>query len=192
MLLVALVLAVPVVVVANPVDQIWIPGLYDDADTDQMVLQAMSPESLLGTAIPVVWCLLSSIAVVWSSRSRCMGAVKSGLVARAPPHLCGAPTRLFSLDARRAEGAGLAILTIQRTSFLPRFLHSSDSESDEVAVDDEGQSRQQASPLIPHRFLPPGTRLVTSQPVERLIRFAQCDRRSTQGLLSEQHPQNLP
>jgi hypothetical protein len=125
LLLVALVLAAPVMVAANPVDQIWIPGLYDDADTDQLVTQAMSPESWLGAAIPILPCVLSSTATAWSSRSECRVADRRAPGARAPPLLRATPVRLFPLDARHTQSARLALLTLRRSSFLPCVLRSS-------------------------------------------------------------------
>jgi hypothetical protein len=38
-MLATLVLAIPVIVAANPVDPTWILGLYDDADSDQLITQ---------------------------------------------------------------------------------------------------------------------------------------------------------
>ena len=46
-----LILAIPVIVTANPLDPNWQPGWYDDGDTDQLVTQTMSPESMVGLAV---------------------------------------------------------------------------------------------------------------------------------------------
>ena len=54
-----LLLAVPVVVATNPIDQTWQVGWYDNADTDPLVVQMLSPEGLLGIAT-VVMVVLSS------------------------------------------------------------------------------------------------------------------------------------
>jgi hypothetical protein len=104
LLLVILALAVPVIVAANPVDPTWVPGVYDDADPDQLVSQALSPESWLSAALPVILCLLTTIAPVWLSRQGRSGADRSEQVARAPPGLAGtSTTRIFSIDPRCTE-----------------------------------------------------------------------------------------
>jgi len=57
-LLAIVTLAGPVLVAANPVDPTWQPGLYDDADTDQLVVQTLSPEGMIGVAALMLVCLL--------------------------------------------------------------------------------------------------------------------------------------
>ena len=54
-----LVLVVPIHVTANPIDPTWQPGLYDDADTDQLVTQTLSPDAMIGLAVLVLACLVS-------------------------------------------------------------------------------------------------------------------------------------
>src|SRR5262249_46868883 len=56
-LFLTLVLAVPVILFANPIDPTWKPGWYDDADADQLVLQTLSPESMVGLAVLVLFIL---------------------------------------------------------------------------------------------------------------------------------------
>ena len=56
--LVILTLAVPVLVAANPVDPTWQPGIYDDGDTDQLVVQTLSPEGMIGLAALMLACFL--------------------------------------------------------------------------------------------------------------------------------------
>jgi hypothetical protein len=46
-----LVLAIPVIMAANPIDPGWQAGWYDDGDTDQLVTQTLSPESMIGLAV---------------------------------------------------------------------------------------------------------------------------------------------
>jgi hypothetical protein len=86
-LLTALALAVPVMVAANPVDPTWLPGLYDDADTDQLVSKTLSPENWVGAALPTILCLLSGPILAWSSYSGYQDAGWSEAVARGPPRL---------------------------------------------------------------------------------------------------------
>jgi hypothetical protein len=69
-LLVILALAIPVIVAANPSDPIWRPGLYDDADTDHLVRNVVSPESLIGVSVLGIVCLLTSLLVVRRTAAR--------------------------------------------------------------------------------------------------------------------------
>jgi len=52
-----LMLVIPLIAAVNSVDPTWILGLYDDADSDQLITQAMSPESMIGLAASLVLCL---------------------------------------------------------------------------------------------------------------------------------------
>jgi hypothetical protein len=143
--LVALTLAVPGIVAANPVDQIWIPGLYDDADPDQLVSQALSPESWLGAAIPVILCILATVALAWPKRPGWWRADRNEQVARAPPGV-RASTCVFSADLRSAERGPLAHLTVRRSSSLRRFRRASTSGIDTAGVG-EGDRGSPASIL---------------------------------------------
>jgi hypothetical protein len=120
-----LALAVPVIVATNPVDPTWLPGLYDDADSDQLVSQALSPESWLGAAIPIILCVLSTIAVAWSRRLGWRRADRTEQVARAPPDPPAASTRVLSADLRSAGRAPPTHLLLRRSPSLRR-LHLSD------------------------------------------------------------------
>src|SRR5262245_56748591 len=53
-LFLALILAVPLIVAANPVDASGQQGWYDDEDADRLVTQSMSPESMMGIATLVL------------------------------------------------------------------------------------------------------------------------------------------
>ena len=80
-----LVLTIPVIGAANPVDPIWLPGLYDDADTDHLVAQTMSPEAVIGLAVLVMACRRSSSTLA-GPRAHGRGTVAGGeLAARGPP-----------------------------------------------------------------------------------------------------------
>jgi len=148
-LLVILVLAIPVMVAANPIDPTWLAGFYDDADPDQLVSQALSPESWLSAALPVILCLLTTIAPVWLSRRGRRGADRSEQVARAPPGLAGtSTTRMFSIDPRYTERARLAHLTLRRSSSLRRFRRASTSGIDTAGVE-EGEQGSPASSILP-------------------------------------------
>jgi hypothetical protein len=114
MLLVALALGVPVIVAANPVDSTWLPGLYDDADTDQLVTQTMSPEAWIGLTVLVIVYCLSSRTIVGPNALWSRTAARGGLSARAPPRLPDTSARVFALDLRYAEHVRLAQLLIQR------------------------------------------------------------------------------
>jgi len=114
-------LALANVVAANPVDPPWIPGLYDDADPDQLVSQALSSESWLGPSIPAILCVLSTIVLAWSRRLEWRRAARNQQVARAPPGLPAASMGVFSADMRSAERAPLAHLIVRRSSSLRRF-----------------------------------------------------------------------
>jgi hypothetical protein len=82
-LLMVLVLAIPIILVANPID-LTQPGWYDDADTDQL-MQAMSPDSLAGLAVLVL--------AVFSVRGRLVISVgqKHGVTSRQEPVPRGPP-----------------------------------------------------------------------------------------------------
>jgi hypothetical protein len=133
--LAALALAVPLIVAANPVDQTWIPGLYDEADTDQLVSHAISPESWLSVALPVVLCLFASIALARSSRRTYNGAHRSESVARPPPDRAGSLRRGSSFRLDNGKRTSLAVpLYLQR---------SAQGESDPCGDDDDQGRRQQ-------------------------------------------------
>jgi|SRR6516164_7126400 len=51
-----LVLGIPVLVAANPIDPFWQPGFYDDADPDQLVTHALSAESVDPPGHPMESC----------------------------------------------------------------------------------------------------------------------------------------
>jgi hypothetical protein len=141
-----LALAVPVIVATNPVDPTWLPGLYDDADSDQLVSQALSPESWLGAAIPIILCVLSTIALAWSRRLGWRRADRTEQVARAPPGLAAASTRVVSADLRSAERAPLAHLTVRLSSSLRRLRRASTSGIDTACIE-EGENGAPASIL---------------------------------------------
>jgi hypothetical protein len=142
--LVALALAIPVIVATNPVDPTLLPGLYDDADPDQLVSHALSPESWLDAAIPVILCVLSTIAFAWSRRLEWRHPDRRDQVARAPPGLPALSARVFSVDLRSAGRALLAHLTIRRSSSLRRFRHTSTSGIDTTGIE-EGEKGSPAS-----------------------------------------------
>jgi len=142
--LVALALAIPVIVATNPVDPTLLPGLYDDADPDQLVSHALSPESWLDAAIPVILCVLSTIAFAWSRRLEWRHPDRRDQVARAPPGLPALSARVFSVDLRSAGRALLAHLTIRRSSSLRRFRHTSTSGIDTTGIE-EGAKGSPAS-----------------------------------------------
>ena len=54
--LLSLFLTIPVIAAVNPIDPVWEPGLYDDADTDQLVTQTSSLEGMIGLALLVLAC----------------------------------------------------------------------------------------------------------------------------------------
>lgn len=95
--LLVLALAVPVIVATNPVDSTWLGGLYDDADSDQLISHALSPESWLDAAMPVVLCVLSTIALAWSRRLGWRRTGRAEQVARAPP------SRVLRNERKRAS-----------------------------------------------------------------------------------------
>jgi hypothetical protein len=59
-----LVLMIPVFVAVNPVDPAWQPGWCDDGDTDQLVTQTMSPESMIGLAVLALACFSPSAGLL--------------------------------------------------------------------------------------------------------------------------------
>src|SRR5262245_35647199 len=63
-LLLALVLMIPVLVAVNPVDPVWQAGWYDGGDTDQLVTQTMSPESMIGLAVLALACFSTSAGLL--------------------------------------------------------------------------------------------------------------------------------
>jgi hypothetical protein len=175
--LVALVLAVPVIVAANPVDPTWLPGFYDDADPEQLVSQALSPESWLGATIPVVLCVLSTIALAWSRRLGWRRADRTEQVARAPPGLPAVSTRVVSADRRSVERAPLAHLIVRRSSSLLRLRRASTSGIDTAGIE-EGEKGSPAS--IPRSSLS-GTDKALDEPMRRglfLSRPSTCERPS--------------
>jgi hypothetical protein len=82
-----LVLALPIIVVANQVDPTWIPGLYDDADTDDLVLQIMSPEAMLLLDVIVLVWLMSSMYLAARVAGERAGIESPQPVPRGPPGL---------------------------------------------------------------------------------------------------------
>jgi hypothetical protein len=54
LMLAVLVLTIPILVAANPVDLTWQHGWHDDADTDDLVTQTLSPDSLIVLAVLVL------------------------------------------------------------------------------------------------------------------------------------------
>ena len=83
--LVILTLAVPVLVAASPVDPTWQLGIYDDGDTDQLVVQTLSPEGMIGVAALMLACFLLHPTLIEPSvpcRQRVSG---EGADARGPP-----------------------------------------------------------------------------------------------------------
>lgn len=139
LLLAALVLVAPIVVAANPADPSWIPGFYDDADSDQLTSQAMTPESLLGADLPILLCLVFTAAAVWPRRSVCRVAVRRVFGARGPPVPCGVPASAFS--ARRL-GHSPACLSIQHASCRSRGGRPLVRGSDTAALEDAIPSHQ--------------------------------------------------
>jgi hypothetical protein len=59
LVLVALLLAIPVLGLANPIDPAWVRGFYDDADTDAVVLQVTSSEGMTWTPLLLLAFFLS-------------------------------------------------------------------------------------------------------------------------------------
>jgi hypothetical protein len=51
---VLLLLALPLLAWANPCDPAWIPGVYDDADYDELVSAASSPDGTLNAPVLLV------------------------------------------------------------------------------------------------------------------------------------------
>jgi hypothetical protein len=91
LVLVMLTLAVPVIVAANPADPTWCAGLYDEADTDQLMTQTMSPDGCIGPTVLIIACLLATTAVVSRRRPRRAAWGESHIQARAPPACLRAP-----------------------------------------------------------------------------------------------------
>jgi hypothetical protein len=85
MLFLILLLAVPVIVAANPIDPSWQPGLYDGADTDQLVTQTLSPEGMIGLGVLVLACLCHALARSTKSRTTTTFRSRQEPVPRAPP-----------------------------------------------------------------------------------------------------------
>jgi hypothetical protein len=80
-----LVLVVPIHVAANPIDSARQPGLYDDADTDQLVTQTLSPDAMIGLAVLVLVCLVSRTSPVDEAESEHDVRSRREPVPRAPP-----------------------------------------------------------------------------------------------------------
>ena len=57
--LVSLILAIPVITTANPTDPSWRPGLYDEADSDQLITQILSADAMIGLTMLMLACLVS-------------------------------------------------------------------------------------------------------------------------------------
>ena len=86
-LLIVLILIVPLMGIANPIDPPWSGGWYDNADADQLMSKTMSPEGMAGLAI-VAFAYMRSRAVESArsaSRRRLELCDRTG--ARGPPHV---------------------------------------------------------------------------------------------------------
>jgi hypothetical protein len=59
--LLGLILVLPIIVAMNPIDSCWQLGLYDEADTDQLVTQTSSPEGMIGLAVLVLVRLIARV-----------------------------------------------------------------------------------------------------------------------------------
>jgi hypothetical protein len=80
-----LVLAVPIHVAANPIDPTWQPGLYDDADADQLVTRTLSPEGIIGLGVLVLACPVSRACPVDEIVNEYEIRSRQEPVPRAPP-----------------------------------------------------------------------------------------------------------
>jgi hypothetical protein len=78
-------LAVPMIVAANPVDATWQVGWYDDGDTDRLVTQTMSPESMAGLAVLVLVCLSAHARLIIRIRRKHSVHSSREPVPRGPP-----------------------------------------------------------------------------------------------------------
>ena len=137
MVLVAFVLAIPVIVAANPVDRTWLPGFYDDADTDQLVTQTMSPEALIGLTALVIVRFFSSGTIAGLNTPWHRTAARGGLGARAPPSVAAMSMRGSFFGLHRLQCVRLAHLRVRKSPSWPRDSRPSASGGDE-SVADEG------------------------------------------------------
>ena len=118
-LLVVLLLTMPIIAAANPVDPTWISGFYDDADTDQLVTQMMSPEGLVGLLIISLLCVFSSARAVDWSPSWIWSEPSGSLGARGPPDLTVKPNARRSsvfVSSNGRRGIGPASLVSRHRS----------------------------------------------------------------------------
>lgn len=85
LVLLALVLAVPVIGAANPIDLLWCAGWYDDADADQLVAKSMSPEGGVGPTALTPVCLHPCAVLVAGAVGWTRPEVHGSIGARGPP-----------------------------------------------------------------------------------------------------------
>jgi hypothetical protein len=93
LLLLALILAVPVIGAANPSDLLWCAGWYDDADPDELVVKNMSPDGGLGATALTPTYLDRDDALVASTVAWPRSPVHGSVSARGPPFTTVVPTR---------------------------------------------------------------------------------------------------
>jgi hypothetical protein len=84
-LLLALVLAIPIIAAANPIDPTWQSGWYDDGDTDQLVTQTMSPESMIGLVVMAFVCFSVSARLLSEAIRHSDVCLSREPVPRGPP-----------------------------------------------------------------------------------------------------------
>ena len=92
-----LLLVIPLIAGMNSVDPTWIPGLYDDADGDLLITQAMSPESMIGLAALLVVCLAARAYPLSGVAPACHIPLSREPVPRGPPAV-GPPTTVLVVD----------------------------------------------------------------------------------------------
>jgi hypothetical protein len=135
---VALALAVPLIVAANPVDPTWLPGFYDDADTDQLVTQTMSPEAWIGLTVLVIVCFLSSSTIAGLTTHGRRRVVRGWPGARPPPSVVGTSMRGSVFGLRRLQCVRLAHLCVRQSRSCLKYSRRSASGGAESLPDEKG------------------------------------------------------
>ncbi len=109
----ALILAIPVIVAANPVDPDWLSGWYDEADTDQLVTQTMSPESLIGVAVLLLVCFSAGARLMNGVAREYKVSASREPVSRGPPLSVSMPGSGGSLISSCLQSALLNQLIVR-------------------------------------------------------------------------------
>ena len=147
-----LLLAVPVIGAANPIDLLWSDAWYDDADADQLLTKTMSPEGLVGLAVLTLGCLLSRAAVAARTASWHQPEIPDSTGARGPPNVTSVPT-CQALVPHRASRAFLASRMSQPS---PRSgaVSSLGSATDDAIHADGERTPQHGSRVVSARLRP--------------------------------------